>query len=83
MVSNLVVTTVTEGIIQRFRYPVFRYAESVSTASAHIRVYGVRDYRPVVIQDAFGFIEADHRAYTVEHADWLSGETTDRSDIEF
>ena len=46
-------------------------------------MYGVRDYRSVVIQDAFGFIEADRRAYAVEHADWLFGETTDRSDIEF
>ena len=44
---------------------------------------GVRDYRPVVIQDAFGFIEADHRAYAVGHVDWLFGETTDRSSIEF
>jgi len=44
---------------------------------------GLRDYRPVVVQDALGFIEADHREYAVDHADWLFGETTDRADIDF
>lgn len=44
---------------------------------------GLRDYRPVVVQDALGFIEEEHRKYAVEHADWLFGETTDRADIEF
>jgi len=43
---------------------------------------GLRDYRPVVVRDALGFIEADHREYAVEHADWLFGETVDRTDIE-
>lgn len=44
---------------------------------------GLRDYRPVVVQDALGFIKEDHREYAVEHANWLFGETIDRTDIEF
>lgn len=44
---------------------------------------GLRDYRPVVVRDALGFIEADHRAYAVEHADWLFGEVIERDEIEF
>jgi nicotinamidase-related amidase len=40
---------------------------------------GLRDYRPVLIEDAIGAIEDDHREYALEHADWLFGEveTTD------
>jgi len=44
---------------------------------------GLRDYRPVVVADALGYIEADHREYAVEHADWLFGETTTREEVEF
>ena len=44
---------------------------------------GLRDYRPVVVMDALGFIREDHREYAVEHADWLFGETTDRAAIAF
>lgn len=44
---------------------------------------GLRDYRPVVVRDALGFIEADHREYAVEHADWLFGEVIERDEIEF
>ena len=44
---------------------------------------GLRDYRPVVVQDALGFIEEDHREYALEHADWLFGETTERDAIDF
>jgi nicotinamidase-related amidase len=44
---------------------------------------GLRDYRPIVVQDALGFIEADHREYAVDHADWLFGETTENADIDF
>ncbi|AGN02107.1 isochorismatase hydrolase [Salinarchaeum sp. Harcht-Bsk1] len=35
---------------------------------------GLRDYRPVLIEDAIGAIEDDHREYALEHADWLFGE---------
>ncbi|WP_135663264.1 cysteine hydrolase family protein [Halorhabdus rudnickae] len=44
---------------------------------------GLRDYRPVLIEDAIGFIENDHREYALEHADWLFGEVRDRESIEF
>ncbi|WP_136687666.1 cysteine hydrolase family protein [Halorhabdus amylolytica] len=44
---------------------------------------GLRDYRPVLIEDAVGFIEGDHREYALDHADWLFGEVTDRGSIEF
>ncbi len=37
---------------------------------------GLRDYRPIIVEDALGYLEADHRDYAVEHADWLFGETT-------
>jgi len=44
---------------------------------------GLRDYRPVLVEDAVGFIEADHREYALDHADWLFGEVTDRSAVAF
>ncbi len=44
---------------------------------------GLRDYRPVLVEDAIGYIEADHREYALEHADWLFGETTMRDEIAF
>jgi len=44
---------------------------------------GLRDFRPVVVEDAVGFIEADHHEYAVEHADWLFGERVERATVEF
>ncbi|MDX1748600.1 MAG: isochorismatase family cysteine hydrolase [Halobacteriales archaeon] len=44
---------------------------------------GLRDYRPVIVTDALGFLEEDHRDYAVDHADWLFGETVQRDEIEF
>jgi nicotinamidase-related amidase len=44
---------------------------------------GLRDFRPVVVEDALGFIEPDHREYAVDHADWLFGEAVERDGIEF
>ena len=44
---------------------------------------GLRDYRPVVVEDALGYITEDHREYAVDHADWLFGETTTRNSISF
>ena len=44
---------------------------------------GLRDYRPVIVEDALGYIEEDHREYAVEHADWLFGEATEREQLEF
>jgi len=44
---------------------------------------GLRDYRPVMVEDAIGAIEDDHKAYALEHADWLFGEVVDGDDVEF
>jgi nicotinamidase-related amidase len=44
---------------------------------------GLRDYRPILVEDALGYVEAAHREYTVEHADWLFGEVLDRGDVTF
>ncbi|GGN12209.1 cysteine hydrolase family protein [Halarchaeum nitratireducens] len=44
---------------------------------------GLRDYRTVVVEDALGYIEADHREYATEHAAWLFGETTTRDAVGF
>jgi nicotinamidase-related amidase len=44
---------------------------------------GLRDYRPVLVEDALGFIEEEHREYAVDHAGWLFGEVTTRADVEF
>jgi nicotinamidase-related amidase len=44
---------------------------------------GLRDYRPVLVEDAIGFIEEDDREYALDHADWLFGEVTDLDAVEF
>ncbi|MFA1609949.1 cysteine hydrolase family protein [Halobellus rubicundus] len=44
---------------------------------------GLRDYRPVLVEDAIGAIEADHREYALDHADWLFGEVTAREEVTF
>jgi nicotinamidase-related amidase len=44
---------------------------------------GFRDFRPVVVEDALGFLEESDREYAVEHADWLFGETTTLADVSF
>ena len=44
---------------------------------------GLRDYRPVMVEDAIGAIEDDHKEYALEHADWLFGEVVDSDDVEF
>jgi len=44
---------------------------------------GLRDYRPVIVTDALGYIEPDHHTYATEHADWLFGETATIEEIEF
>jgi len=44
---------------------------------------GLRDFRPILVTDAVGYIEEDHREYAVEHADWLFGETVERDDVSF
>jgi nicotinamidase-related amidase len=44
---------------------------------------GLRDYRPVLVEDAVGYIEERHREYALDHADWLFGEVTAREDVVF
>ena len=44
---------------------------------------GLRDYRPILAEDAVGAIEEDHREYALDHAGWLFGEVEPRSAIEF
>jgi nicotinamidase-related amidase len=44
---------------------------------------GLHDFRPVVVADALGYVDADHREYAVEHVDWLFGETTTVDAIAF
>ncbi|MFB6117431.1 cysteine hydrolase family protein [Halosegnis sp.] len=44
---------------------------------------GLRDYRPVLVEDAIGAIEEDHREYALEHADWLFGELTTLESVTF
>jgi nicotinamidase-related amidase len=44
---------------------------------------GLRDYRPILLEDAVGCIEEAHREYALDHADWLFGEVYGREDIEF
>lgn len=44
---------------------------------------GLRDFRPIMVEDCIGAIEADHREYALEHADWLFGELVKRADLKF
>ncbi|WP_323677906.1 isochorismatase family cysteine hydrolase [Halorubellus sp. PRR65] len=44
---------------------------------------GLRDYRPVLVEDAIGAIEDGHKEYALEHADWLFGEVVDADDVTF
>lgn len=44
---------------------------------------GLRDYRPVLVEDAVGYIEEDHREYALEHADFLFGERLDKNELRF
>ena len=44
---------------------------------------GLRDYRPILVEDAIGFIEDADREYALDHADWLFGEVHSLAAIEF
>ena len=35
---------------------------------------GLRDYRPVIVEDALGYLEPSDREYALSHAAWLFGE---------
>ncbi|WP_327050999.1 cysteine hydrolase family protein [Halomicrococcus gelatinilyticus] len=44
---------------------------------------GLRDYRPVLVEDAIGYLEEEHHEYATEHADWLFGERVFLDDVAF
>jgi nicotinamidase-related amidase len=44
---------------------------------------GLRDFKPVLVRDAVGYLEEDHREYALDHADWLFGETTTLDAVAF
>ncbi|RKD93362.1 cysteine hydrolase family protein [Halopiger aswanensis] len=44
---------------------------------------GLRDFRPILVEDCIGAIEDDHKEYALEHAEWLFGEVVDSDDLEF
>ena len=44
---------------------------------------GLRDYRPLLVEDAIGFIEEDDREYALDHAGWLFGEVTTLEEVGF
>ncbi len=44
---------------------------------------GLRDYRPILVTDAMGYLTEDHHEYAIDHADWLFGETTTLDAVTF
>jgi len=44
---------------------------------------GLRDFRPIVVEDCVGAIEPDHHEYAVEHADWLFAEAVTADELAF
>ncbi|RQG91860.1 cysteine hydrolase family protein [Natrarchaeobius chitinivorans] len=44
---------------------------------------GLRDFRPLLVEDCIGAIEDDHREYALDHAEWLFGEVVESTDLEF
>jgi len=44
---------------------------------------GLRDYRPVLVEDAIGYIDESDREYALDHADWLFGQVTTLSEFGF
>jgi len=44
---------------------------------------GLRDYRPVLVEDAIGYIEEGDREYALDHAGWLYGEVTTLDELAF
>ncbi|MFC7132913.1 MULTISPECIES: cysteine hydrolase family protein [Salinibaculum] len=44
---------------------------------------GLRDYRPVLVEDAVGYIEEGHREYALDHADFLFGEVETLEAVDF
>ena len=44
---------------------------------------GLRDYRPVLVEDAIGYIAESDREYALDHADWLFGQVTTLPEVGF
>ncbi len=44
---------------------------------------GLRDYRPIIVEDAVGYLEEADRDYALDHADWLFGEVVASDDLTF
>ncbi|QLG50589.1 cysteine hydrolase family protein [Natrinema halophilum] len=44
---------------------------------------GIRDFRPILVEDCIGAIEDDHHEYALEHAAWLFGEVEPSETITF
>jgi nicotinamidase-related amidase len=44
---------------------------------------GLRDYRPVLVEDAIGAIEPADREYALDHAEFLFGEVVDSDQVAF
>ena len=44
---------------------------------------GLRDFRPLLVEDCIGCLEEDHREYALGHADFLFGEVVQSEDIAF
>lgn len=43
----------------------------------------LRDYKPVVVEDALGYLEESDRDYAIDHASWLFGEKTLVDNVEY
>ncbi|WP_433625971.1 cysteine hydrolase family protein [Halomicrococcus sp. NG-SE-24] len=44
---------------------------------------GLRDFKPVLVEEAIGYIEEEHHEYATDHATWLFGESTSLDDLTF
>ncbi|ELY64180.1 cysteine hydrolase family protein [Natronococcus jeotgali] len=44
---------------------------------------GLRDFRPILVEDCIGYVDPDHREYALEHAEWLFGEVVESDALAF
>lgn len=44
---------------------------------------GLRDFKPIVVKDALGYLEESDKEYATEHANWLFGEVVQSDELEF
>lgn len=44
---------------------------------------GLRDYRPILVEDCIGCLEPAHKEYALNHAEWLFGDVISRNDLSF